>query len=66
MKGSSAKPSAAENWDCLRQTLNPRFGNFLVFVLVVIQAISWLGLAGAFMIWLIERNTQLLLDSAIT
>ena len=44
----------------------PSFCHFLVFALVVMQAISWLGLAGAFMIWLIERNTQLLLDSAIT
>jgi hypothetical protein len=43
----------------------PSFCHFLVFVLVVVQAILWLGLAGALLVWLLERNTQLLLDSAI-
>ncbi len=44
----------------------PSFCHFLVFALVVMQAISWLALAGALLVWLLERNTQLLLDSAIT
>ena len=44
----------------------PSFWHFLVFALVVMQAISWLALAGALLVWLLERNTQLLLDSAIT
>ena len=43
----------------------PSLCHFLMSVLVVIHAISWLGLAGALLVWLIERNTQLLLDSAI-
>src|SRR5437667_12340170 len=45
---------------------DPSFCHFLVFVLVVVQAILWLGMAGAPLVWLPERNTQLLLDSAIT
>jgi len=45
---------------------DPSFCHFLVFVLVVVQAILWLGMAGALLVWLLERNTQLLLDSAIT
>jgi len=44
----------------------PSLCHFLVFVLVVMQAILRLGLAGALLVWLIERNTQLLLGSAIT
>jgi hypothetical protein len=44
----------------------PSLCHFLVFVLVVMQAILWLGLAGTLLVWLIERNTQLLLGSAIT
>ncbi len=41
---------------------DPSFCHFLV----VVQAILWLGMAGALLVWLLERNTQLLLDSAIT
>jgi len=44
----------------------PSLCHFLVSVLVVVQAILWLGLAGALLVWLLERNTQLLFDSAIT
>ena len=44
----------------------PSFWHFLVFALVVMQAISWLALAGALLVWLLERNTQPLLDSAIS
>jgi len=45
---------------------DPSFCHFLVFVLVVVQAILWLGMAGALLVWLLERNTQPLLDSAIS
>ena len=44
----------------------PSLCHVLVFVLVVMQAILWLGLVGTLLIGLIERNTQLLPGSAIT
>jgi len=36
---------------------DPSFCHFLVFALVVMQAILWLALACAFMVWLIQTNT---------
>jgi hypothetical protein len=32
----------------------PALCHFLVFVLVVMQAISWVGLAGAILVWLAD------------